>query len=89
MDISSNAGLIASGWSDGTVKIWRRDGTLVSHFQDRDHIIWKIVFNPISNVLATGGEDGIIHLLQPDGRLLKTIAGHTQGKRKKNLVKIC
>ncbi|MEC4991605.1 MAG: AAA-like domain-containing protein [Oscillatoria sp. PMC 1068.18] len=68
IDISPDSNLIVTGSTDGSIKIWRRDGTLLNTLEKYSTPVWTIKFSPDGNYLAAGSDDGIIQLWQRDAR---------------------
>jgi len=68
--------LIATASGDRTVKLWQRDGTLLSTLTDRTDGFYGVSFSPDSEWVATAGLDGIAKVWKRDGTLLKTLKGH-------------
>ncbi|WP_088888752.1 AAA-like domain-containing protein [Leptolyngbya ohadii] len=70
---------IASASADGTVKLWRSDGTLLKTLDGHKAAVWRVAFSPDSKILATGSGDKTVKLWTLDGKLLRTLEGHTAG----------
>ncbi|RCJ32461.1 hypothetical protein A6770_18795 [Nostoc minutum NIES-26] len=77
VDISPDSSLIASASVDKTIKLWRRDGTLVATLKGHKATVRSVDFSPDGQTLASAGEDGTIQLWKRDGTLLNTFKGHT------------
>jgi WD40 repeat protein len=77
VDVSSDSSLIASASVDQTIKLWRRDGTVVATLKGHKGAVRAVDFSPDGQLLASAGEDGTIKLWKLDGQLLKTFKGHT------------
>ena len=77
VDVSPDNSLIASASVDQTIKLWRRDGTLVATLKGHKGAVRTVDFSPDGQTLASAGEDGTIKLWKRNGQLLKTFKGHT------------
>ena len=77
VDVSPDNSLIASASVDQTIKLWRRDGTLVATLKGHKGAVRTVNFSPDSQTLASAGEDGTIKLWKRNGQLLRTFKGHT------------
>ncbi|MEC4894834.1 MAG: AAA-like domain-containing protein [Oscillatoria sp. PMC 1051.18] len=66
IDISPDSNFIVTGSTDGSIKLWRRDGTLLNTLEKHLTPVWTIKFSPDGNYFAAGSDDGIIQLWQRD-----------------------
>ena len=64
---------IAAGYSNGTIKLFQRDGTLIKNISRNGIWIHSLVFSPNGKILAVGTSQGTIELWNEDGTLNKTI----------------
>lgn len=72
---SSDGQWIASASYDRTLKIWRRDGTLVRTISQPTSI-QQIQFSPDNRQLITAGLDGMVRLWELNGKLRTVFKGH-------------
>lgn len=79
VDISPDGQTIATAGVDTMVKVWNRDGKLLSTFKAHEATMRVVKFTPDGQFLATGADDGNIHLWTPSGRLKRTIKSHLKG----------
>ncbi|WP_017715016.1 WD40 repeat domain-containing protein [Kamptonema formosum] len=64
---------IATASADGTVRLWRRDGTPLLTFREHAQWVNSVAFSPTGTVLASGSWDKTVKLWQPDGTVLAAI----------------
>ena len=67
---------IASASSDGTIKLWRPNGSLIRKLDDHQSDVRQVVFSPDGQLMASASSDKTIKLWQQDGFLLKTLERH-------------
>ena len=75
VSFSADGQLIASASDDYTVRIWKRDGSLVAILPHSDRVS-TVSFSPDSQTLVSAGDDGILKLWQQDGTLIRTFPAH-------------
>ena len=54
--------MIASVSADGTIKLWQRDGTLITTLGGHEGMVFAVNFSPDSQWLASGGVDRAVLL---------------------------
>lgn len=64
---------IASTGVDGTIKLWRPDGTLLKTLTGHTGIVYALKFSPDGTRLISGDDKKSIRIWKPDGTLIKTI----------------
>lgn len=77
--VSPNGAYIATASLDGSVQLWRPDGSLVATMQGHKDRAWSVTFSPDSSTLMSAGADGNINLWDLNGKPLKTLKGHSLG----------
>ena len=75
---SPDGGLLASGSSDKTIKLWSLpDGRLQATLDGQGNFVRSVAFSPDGRFLATGGVDKTVKLWSlPDGKSHITLEGH-------------
>ena len=59
---------VVSGGADGTVRLWRLDGTPVGEpFQGHERGVTSVAFSPQGDRIVSGGDDGTVRLWRLDG----------------------
>ncbi|HEY9641982.1 MAG TPA: hypothetical protein V6C57_15960 [Coleofasciculaceae cyanobacterium] len=67
---------LATGGTDGIVRLWDLQGNLIRSFQAHTAGIQDIQFSPNGQRLATGSADGTAKLWDLQGNRLNTLTGH-------------
>jgi WD40 repeat protein len=69
---SPNGQMIATGYSDGSVKLWFRQGQKPKVLH-RHRNVKSLAFSPDGQTIAAGGDDDRVNLWNRNGRELKTL----------------
>ncbi|NJP21075.1 MAG: hypothetical protein HC763_21080 [Hydrococcus sp. CRU_1_1] len=77
--ISPDGKIVASGSADRTVKLWKRDGTLLTTFEGHNGRVVSVAISGDNQIIASGSADRTIKFWRRDGTLLTTLNGHTGG----------
>ncbi len=77
MAISPDGQLIASGSWDNTVKLWKRDGTLLNTLNGHSDEVYAVAISPDGQLIASASRDKTVKLWKRDGTLLTTLNGHS------------
>lgn len=72
--------IIATASDDNTVKLWKRDGTLIQTFpsgrypnQGHTKKVNGVAFSPDRDIIATASDDRTVKLWKRDGEIIRTI----------------
>ncbi len=73
VDISPDSSVIASASADNTVKLWRRDGTLLKTLLGHTAPVRAVSYSPDGKTLVSASDDRTVKIWQQDGEpALKT-----------------
>jgi WD40 repeat protein len=70
---SDDAKLIATAGEDGVVRLFKRDGSLISNLTGHSKKVTDVSFSPDSQMIASASEDGTVKLWSRNGTLIKTL----------------
>jgi WD40 repeat protein/uncharacterized caspase-like protein len=80
LSFSPDGQLLASASHDNTVKLWRRDGTLLATLTGHSDRVISVAFSPDGKLLASASADNTIKLWRIEGGTevapLQTLTGH-------------
>ncbi|MDQ7033420.1 MAG: hypothetical protein Q9P01_00875 [Anaerolineae bacterium] len=73
---SPNGDMIVGGGSDGLLRIWDTNGTILQDFQGIQWAVISVAWSPDGTRIVSGGGDQIIRIWDVDGPLLTSIDAH-------------
>ena len=77
ISFSPDSQLLAAARDDGTIQLWRRDGSLIKTVKEEDGTSTNSVsFSPDGQLFASASQDGTIQLWRRDGTLFKSFKSH-------------
>jgi len=79
VSFSPDGQIIASASSDGTMKLWRLDGTLMKTLQGHQREVNCVSFSPNSQMIASASNGGTVKLWCLDGTLVSTFLDQGYG----------
>ncbi|WP_017316096.1 nSTAND1 domain-containing NTPase [Mastigocladopsis repens] len=76
VSISSDGQTIASASADKTVKLWKRDGSLITTLKAHSEPVTSVGISSDGQTIASASADKTVKLWKPDGSLITTLTGH-------------
>jgi len=74
--VSADGNYWVTGSSDGVVRLWQKDGTLLQTMVGHKARVRTVTFIKGGTQILSGGDDRTIKVWSTDGTLIKTLAGH-------------
>lgn len=76
VSFSPDGQMLATASYDRTVKLWRRDGSLVKTLLGHTEAVMSVSFSPDAKMIASGSLDGTVRLWDSNGKLIRVIHAH-------------
>ncbi|MEG4530314.1 nSTAND1 domain-containing NTPase [Microcoleus sp. D2_18a_D3] len=76
ISFSPDGQMFATASYDRTVKLWRRDGSLVKTLSGHTDAVMSVSFSPDAKMIASGSLDGTVRLWDSNGKLIRVIHAH-------------
>ena len=78
VSFSPDEEMIATASGD-IIKLWNKDGILLTTLTGHSNEVTRVNFSPNSEVIATASLDKTVNLWNRDGKLITTLQGHQDG----------
>ncbi|AFY83701.1 AAA-like domain-containing protein [Oscillatoria acuminata] len=79
VDYSPDGQKIVTAGVDGTLKLWKRDGTLIQTLTGHQAVVRAVKFSPNGELIASSGDDKTVKFWKRDGTLLSSSQANTSG----------
>ncbi|BAZ08590.1 WD-repeat protein [Calothrix sp. NIES-4071] len=76
VSFSPNGQMLATASHDNTVKLWRRDGSLLKTLEGHTQQIMSVRFSPDGKTIASGSVDRTVRLWDSNGNIIRVIPAH-------------
>ncbi|UNU19868.1 hypothetical protein D0A34_14180 [Microcoleus vaginatus PCC 9802] len=76
ISFSPDGQMLATASYDRTVKLWRRDGSLVKTLLGHTDAVMSVSFSHDAKMIASGSLDGTVRLWDSNGKLIRVIHAH-------------
>ncbi|ABW31911.1 WD40 domain-containing protein [Acaryochloris marina] len=74
---SPDGSTLATASSDKTVKLWSKEGSLITTLEGHTDLVLALAYSPDGSTLATASYDKTVKLWSKEGSLITTLEGHT------------
>ena len=78
VSFSPDGQMLATASYDKTVKLWRRDGSLIKTLKGHTEAVTSVSFSPDGKMIASGSLDGKVILWDSNGNFIRVIPAHKQ-----------
>ena len=76
VSFSPDGKILATGSFDSTVRLWRRDGSLLKILKGHKQAVTSVRFSPDGKTIASGSQDGTVRLWDSNGNFIRLIQAH-------------
>ncbi|NJM74180.1 MAG: hypothetical protein HC862_31165 [Scytonema sp. RU_4_4] len=89
VSFSPNGQMLATASYDNTVKLWRRDGSLITTLKGHTQPVMSVSFSPVrvaspqgfGQTIASGSQDGTVKLWDSKGKIIRSFNTHSKEVR--------